>query len=344
MASIQDIDKNFKVDTEIERDGLVFRNALEEPFEIFGVKHIDGKFRRMPEEIAKEVNEGVHYLHANTSGGRIKFCTNSNYVAIKAVMPSIYRWVHFAMTGSSGFDIYVDNQYYRTYVPPFDCKNGYESVHDLDGEWHEILIHFPLYSEVSELYIGTNDCAEIKAPTPYRGKPIIYYGSSITQGGCAARPGMSYQNIISRRLGVDHINLGFSGNALGEESMARYIAGLDMSAFVYDYDCNAPNPAHLEATHERFFNIIREAQPSLPIILAPRPQFVQDRISKMRRDIILATYNSALAKGDKNVYFVSSEELTALCKNEGTVDNCHPTDLGFVSMAEAFIRALEKII
>ncbi len=345
---IEDIDKNFKIETKIEREGLVFRDVLDAPFKVHGLMHIDGKYRRLPEEVAKETNPGVHGLHANTAGGRLRFKTNSPFVAIKAIMPTYYKWVHFPMTGSSAFDLYLDNNYYRTFVPPLEIGEGYESVHDLDGKMHEILIHFPLYSEVSHLYIGLKDGCEILEADPYKTElPVVYYGSSITQGGCASRPGMSYQSILSRRFNCEQLNLGFSGSAKGEQVMADYIAGLEMSVFVQDYDCNAPTNEHLMATHEKFFLTIRDKHPDLPVIFAPRPHVVDDSFGNyagQRAAIIEKTYNDALKRGDKNVYYVDNAALTALCGNEGTVDNTHPTDFGFVSMANAFGNVFEKIL
>lgn len=345
MRRIDEIDKAFKVDTNIERKGLTFYSALEAPFKVYGITWADGQFHRIPESVAKSTSQNVFDLHTMTAGGRLRFKTNSPFVAIKATMPYVYRWGHFALTGSSGFDLYVDNQYYRTFVPPYNMQDGYESVHDLDGKMHEILIHFPLYSKVSELLIGVQEGCELIEATPYKTElPVVYYGSSITQGGCASTPGMCYENILSRRLDCNHINLGFSGSAKGEQEIADYIAGLEMSVFVQDYDANAPSVEHLEATHEKFFLTVREKQPDLPVILAPRLYMQSTEVSKKRIEVIEKTYNNAIARGDKNVYFVPYEKLIALCGNEGTVDNTHPTDLGFMSMANAFGEVLEKIL
>lgn len=345
---IEDIDKNFKVETNIEREGLIFQNVLSAPFKVHGLMHIDGKYRRLPEEIAKGTNPGVLALHANTAGGRLRFKTNSPYIAIKAFMPQVYNWVHFPMTGSSAFDLYVDNSYFRTFVPPLNINGSYESVHDLDGKMHEILIHFPLYSEVSDLFIGIKEGCEVLEADPYKTElPIVYYGSSITQGGCASRPGMAYQNILSRRLSCEQLNLGFSGSAKGEQIMADYIAGLEMSVYVQDYDHNAPTNEHLMATHEKFFLTIREKHPDLPVIFATRPHVADDTFgnySGQRAAIIEKTYNDALKRGDKNVYYLGNAALTELCGNEGNVDNTHPTDFGFMSMALAFEKVLKVIL
>lgn len=198
MSDIQKIDKNFLVETKIHKDDIKFYNADEAPFKIYGVFRENGKYRRMPENMAKEVSEGVTKLHSNTSGGRVRFVTDSSYVAINTEMENLGKMPHFAFTGAIGFDLYVDNVYKKTFVPPFEAEDGYESVIELEAScMREITINFPLYSDVKNLYIGLRKNAVIKEASPYKNKkPIVYYGSSITQGGCASRPGMSYQAII----------------------------------------------------------------------------------------------------------------------------------------------------
>ncbi|MCR5688887.1 MAG: SGNH/GDSL hydrolase family protein [Clostridiales bacterium] len=345
MRDISKIDGNFKIKTDISRDGLRFYDVDSPPFALYGVRRENGKYRRMPESVAKSVSEGVYLLHTNTAGGRVRFVTDSPYIAIHAEMEQVGKMPHFALTGSAGFDMYDGNDYVASFIPPFDLKKGYESVVDPGGgRQREITVDLPLYSDVKALFIGLKDGCILKEPAPYKNKkPAVYYGSSITQGGCASRPGMSYQAVVSRALGIDYVNLGFSGSAKAEDEMIDYVKNLDMSVFVYDYDHNAPTAEHLEKTHEKMFRAIREKQPDLPVIMMPRPKFRLTEDEKRRRDTVERTYLRALAAGDKNVYFIDSPALTALCRDEGTVDDCHPTDFGFASMAKALIGVLSGI-
>ena len=346
MSNISKIDKNFKVETTIEQDDIVFYNADDERFEIFGIFKEDGKYRRLPESVAKAVSPGVLGLHAHTAGGRVRFVTDSPYVAINVKMGDVGKMPHFALTGSAGFDIYIDNTFWKSYVPPFDIVDSYESLRELpNGDLREITINFPLYSEVKELYIGVREGSVIKKASPYKNdKPVVYYGSSITQGGCASRPGSSYQAFVSRALNIDYINLGFSGCAKAEDEIIEYIKSLPMSVFVYDYDHNAPTLEHLKKTHEKMFKAVREAQPELPIIMMVRPKHHLMGEEPKRLEVIKNTYENALKNGDKNVYFIDNKALTKLCLADGLVDSNHPTDFGFYSMAEAVISVLKDII
>lgn len=349
--TISDIDANFRIKPVENTDELSFYNIESSPFCVHGIFKENGKFRRMPESAARAVNEGVYLLHTNTAGGRVKFKTNSPSISIKAKMPTICKASHFAFTGSSGFDLYVksDNnteQYLGSFVPPADITDGYESrLETFFDKMREYTINFPLYSDVSELLIGIKKDADIEPSQSYlHSKPVVYYGSSITQGGCASRPGNSYQSRISRELDCDYINLGFSGSAHGEIKMAEYIAALDMSAFVYDYDHNAPDANHLENTHKPFFDIIRKANPELPVIILSSPKYCLNPEWQKRRNIIKNTYREAVSDGDKNTYFIDGKELMRYAQFDGTVDNCHPNDLGFYSMAKAITKYLKKVL
>lgn len=348
MDNISQIDRNFAVQTTLNLDNVKFYDIQDEPFSLYGVFFENGLYRRMPEHVAKSISPNIDRLHTHTAGGRLKFITNSRYVAIKAVMPVIGKMAHFALTGSAGFDLYTGKkeEYYNSFTPPFNISNGYESViHFESRAQREITINFPLYSSVSALYIGLECDAVLKKSSGYRSqKPIVFYGSSITQGGCSSRPGNAYTSVLSRALQMDHVNLGFSGSAKAEDAMAQYIKSLDMALFVYDYDHNAPTLAHLQQTHQKMFLSIRQVQPDLPIVILSRPKYRLNNVEKERLEIIKNTYHTAFDAGDRNVYFVDGATLMKYAKNGGTVDGTHPNDLGFYSMAKALIKSSRTIL
>ena len=344
---ISKIDSNFIVETKIKRDGLVFFDPQKEPFRIYGVMTEGGRYRRMPESVALATSAGVHGLHSNTAGGRVRFVTDSPYIAIVAKMDVMSKMPHFTFTGSAGFDLYTGTRYLKTFVPPMDSTGGFEQAVDIDepGE-REYTINMPLYSNVIEFFIGLKEGSVLKAAPAYSyEKPIVYYGSSITQGGCCSRPGNTYQSIIGRELDCDHINLGFSGNAKAEDAISDYIANLDMEIFVYDYDHNAPTVEHLKETHEKMFLNFRSKHPTTPVLMLTRPKYHITPNERERLAVVRATYERAVANGDKNVYFIPGTELLIeLVRDAALVDNCHPTDAGFVSMAYVVGAKLKEIL
>ena len=352
MVAISSIDPNFAVpELDLPQD-LQFIPVHSNPSLVFGTTYRDGCFRRMPEDIAADVSEGVHALHFHTAGGRVRFCTSSRRVAIAAKMNHVSRMSHFSFTGSIGFDLYekVDGRqiFWGTAIPPLEFQDHLNYLWEFSsGDLHELTLHLPLYSGIDELYLGIERDAVISpAPDYSYSKPVVYYGSSITQGGCASRPGNAYPNQISLMLGCDHINLGFSGSAKAEDAMADYISKLDMSVFVYDYDHNAPDEDHLTATHEKMFQTIRSAQPDLPIIMLSMPRSKPGRMETQRRrlEIIRKTYQHALHSGDSHVYLIPGDELLGNCAEAATVDNSHPNDLGFYTMAQTLAPLIRHLL
>jgi len=357
MKTLKDYDKNFDVFTASSGKDIVFRNVFEEPFKIYGL--IDKEnYRRLPRDISVKVSEGVDALCQNTAGGRVRFKTNSLYIALKAFVPSVNLMPHMALAGSLGFDVYERKDGEYLYLSTMFPGWGIDAINDIgkrgyfdclvefkEKRMRDITINFPLYNNVDDIFIGVEKSSELLSGDGYTNKKtVVYYGSSITQGGCASRPGNCYPSILSRRFDNDFYNMGFSGNAKGEDEMANYIAGMPMDIFVYDYDHNAPSVAHLEATHEKMFKTVRKAHPDLPIVIMPRPKYYLNDDEKKRRDIILKTYNNAVSSGDKNVYYIDNKDLTADCRDEGTVDGCHPNDFGFASMAKAVGSCLEGLM
>ncbi len=349
---ISKIDQNFDVKKASAQGDIKFYDAEANPFRIYGLMKENESFCRMPKAVADCVNEGVAELCLHTAGGRARFVTNSRKIAIRAKIPAICKFPHLTLAGTAGFDIYIKKDgkdiYYKTFMPPYDITDAYESEVSFETEEiREITINFPLYSSVEKLLIGLCENSVIGRAADYKTeKPVVFYGSSITQGGCASRPGNSYEAIFSRELDCNYINLGFSGSARGEDEIANYIKDLDMSAFVYDYDHNAPSAEHLRATHKRMFDIIRKANPTLPILLLSMPVSHLKGDNKERIEIIRETFESAKAQGDKNVYFVSGKDLIdEEIAEVWSVDDCHPNDSGFVSMAREIIRIFkEKIL
>ena len=339
---------NMLFQTNIQREGLKFYNVEEAPFRIYGVRKENGLFRRMPEAIAKSISERVYSTHTDCAGGRVRFVTDSPYLAIQTT-GQYTKWSRFALGGSCGFSVYTEmcgrKRYAGSFAPPFDVTEGYEGLIEFPEQGEKLVtLEMPLYSSVSGLLIGLKEGSILKKSPDYAiEKPVVFYGSSITQGGFASKSGSCYESILSRQFDFNYINLGFASGARAEDAMAEYIRQLDMSVFVYDYDHNAPNVEHLKNTHKKMFDIIREANPDLPIIMMSRPKYYLTEEEKQRFEVILDTYLSAKENGDANVYLISGEKLMELVLDNGLADSTHPTDSGFFSMAKALADVIFNI-
>ncbi len=369
MKKFEEIDKNFALCKELSRKDVSVYNAFEAPFSVHGliVPEKDGdSYRRLPVEVADSLadkNASILELSKQTAGGRIRFATDSDYIAIHAELNTVVKLPKMAITGSTGFDLYktengVQN-HVKTFTPPMDVEDSFEDEYttvndcvkglcDEESGFREYTLNFPLYCGVTKLYIILSKDAKVRKCSDYKySNPVLYYGSSITQGGCASRPGCSYQSIISRKLDCDYINLGFAGGAKGEQEIAEYIAKQNMSVFVYDYDYNAATLEDLERTHESFYLTVRKAKPNLPIICVSKPCFLLvEEWTVKRCEIIERTVNRAKAAGDENIYYICGMNFCPDRKDASDmlVDCCHPNDWGFRLMADKIGEVVEKVI
>ena len=322
-----------------------FKNA---PLKIYGATiSKNGRLVRMDEEVAKTVNEYTGVRVFSGAGVRIRFKTDAKSFTIKAKLESNGVDWAIPLSGSAGMDVFEESERIALVNPKnYGILDVCETVNKSD-KMSNISILLPRNEPVVDLEISVDDEYTVLPPDPYTyEKPIVFYGSSITEGGCASSVSKCYTSLVTRWLDSDYINLGVSGNARGETNMANYIKNLNMSIFVMDYDHNAPTVEHLEKTHEPFFKIIREANPTLPIVMMSKPDFDSNvEENTARRDIIKRTYENARTCGDKNVYFIDGESFfddtdRSIC----TVEGCHPTDLGFMRMAEKVYPVLKSIL
>ena len=208
---------------------------------------------------------------------------------------------------------------------------------------HPLTIYFPSYNAVNELFVGVKKGCVLKKGKDYKYKmPIVFYGSSITQGACASRAGNTYENILSRRMNFDYLNLGFASGAKAEETIIDYLGTLDMKLLVFDYDHNSKTPKHLAETHYPALERFRRVQSETPIIMMSRPnQCFGKADSDERANVIYESYQKLLANGKANVHFINGQDIYLSHDSEMmTIDDTHPTDFGFYCIAEA----LEKVL
>lgn len=353
---ITKIDKNF-TQAQSEDGVFTYYNPYEKPFSFEGFpwyEHNGNKIYRLPIEHRALYTRQQDGLSNHSAGGVFRFKTNSEKISIKATYEGISRFPHMQLTGSAGFDVYKkegDRWMFMANLYPNTLNDDYTDkqceTHS-GGKMCEYIIYMPIYSIVEKCAVGVETGAEILPPNPHRvEKPVLFYGSSITHGACSSRPGITYTARLTRAVDAELINLGFSGNALGEPHMAEFIASLDLGVFVLDYDCNAPTPEHLENTHKPFFEIFRKKNPDTPVIMVSMPyaNTTKKEVVFRRRDIIKATYDAAVAAGDKNVYFVDGTTFyDTVERSDCSVDLTHPNDYGFALMAEKILPVLKKAL
>lgn len=343
----------YHFETSLEEKDLLFYDVRQKPFSIYGLYDVQNQqtFRRIPASVAEQTSLKVSKHALSTSGGRVRFSTDSPYVAVKLETSKVARFEHMPLTGTLGMDLYEEtdggSHYCGTFRPKVDVEDGYAAILRFDdAKMRSFTLNMPLYNSVDALYIGVKETVTVGEGTPYRNdKPVVYYGSSITQGACASRAGLSYENIIARRYGLDYLNLGFAGSGKAELPLVEYMASLDMIAFVSDYDHNATDAEYLRETHYRMYEIIRAAHPDIPYLMVSAPKFRPIEKFIDRRDVIIDSFRRAREAGDQNVWYIDGEGIfRGPDADSCTVDGTHPNDLGMMKMADSIGRMLERAL
>src|SRR6266849_7907089 len=239
--------------------------------------------------------------------------------------------------GQTGVDLYADGVYRGTAIADRDAKSGKTQEHTYFKSQpridREIKLYLPLYMPVKVLGIGFDADARVQGPRPFAlSGPVVFYGTSITQGGCASRPGMSYQAILGRMLNVDFVNLGFSGNGKGEPAVAEAVSQIDASCFVLDFAQNNGTVASLREVYGPFLDRLRKAHPETPI-LAITPIFSTRETSgasanEGMREHIRQVVSQRIGAGDRNLQVVEGTDLLGPSRSDGLVGGTHPNDLG----------------
>jgi lysophospholipase L1-like esterase len=312
-----------------------------------------GEFWRLPARSRDSFPKEVWNLALSPAGGRIRFRTDSSTVALRLEWPHPPGMRNMHFFGQSGVDLYVRNTYWGTAVPDKDAAPGkiYEHVY-FRGQpraMRDITLYLALYSPVKVVEVGLDKDAALEFATPFEvARPVVFYGTSITQGGCASRPGMSYQAILGRLLNLNHVNLGFSGNGRGEAAVARAVAEIDAAAFVLDFAQNNGSVESLAQVYDPFIGILRQRHPEI-LIVCITPIYAAGEVTGSRRNeqmraLIRKVVSRRIAEGDAHLQLVEGTDLLGPSRVDGLVDGTHPNDLGFQWMAEGLAERLRKVL
>lgn len=311
-----------------------------------GWENTESCYDRLPIPAKDKVRPPVWDLSHDSAGMCLRFVTQATSVKVRwTLRQKNLAMPHMPATGVSGIDLYQRTDARRwTFV-----QNGRPTSVSNEATFRvspgrECLLYLPLYNGVASLQIGVPKDKALAKPeaSPGRpGKPIVFYGTSITQGGCASRPGMACTAIVARQLDVAVINLGFSGNGKMELEMADLLAELDPAVYVLDCLWNM-QPAEVSQRVAPFVKKLRAARPSAPILLV-EDSSVSNTTPTTKGTICRRIYEDLKAEGMTDLHFLSNRDMLGT-DGDGTVDGCHPNDVGMMRQAAVFGQSLATIL
>jgi lysophospholipase L1-like esterase len=337
------------------RSQLVYHDASIFPLLGKATEKTETRYERLPDSLKQISRPPLWELGKNSAGLAIRFCSNSTTISARWEALFDQNMNHMTATGTKGLDLYClanDQWVFVNSARPTGKVNEALIIANMLPEEREYMLYLSLYDGVVSLKIGIDSLSQIDQPQidlPVRKKPVVCYGTSILQGGCASRPGMAHTNILSRWFNREFINLGFSGNGRLDYEIAEVIANVDASLYILDFVPNA-TVEEMNEKAERFYTIIRESRPDAPILFVEDPLFTHIRFDqriakevKDKNETINRIFESLKAAADENIFLLSSQKMIGE-DGEATVDGIHFTDLGFMRYAELLYPIIKKCI
>jgi lysophospholipase L1-like esterase len=337
-------------------DGTQWVSASDRRFEIRGLPFFqenEGHWWRLPLRAQGSIPDIVWETSKSPSGARIRFRSDTTTLAIRYACAKTQPVCNnFSLYGEAGCDLYIDGQYAATALPPASSDIGQVLVTDLTRKVRTFCLYLPLYTDVAIEAIGLNPGAEIlPAPAFADPRPVVFYGTSITQGGCAGRAGLSYEAMLCRQLNLDFVNLGFSGCGRGEPEVAELVAEVDASCYVLDFSQNNATVDELEEAYVPFITTLRKRRPDTPVLCITPIYWAYESINtdwKNRQDQMRAVVREAVRLhvegGDTALRVVEGFDLLGPGREDGLIDGLHPNTLGFYWMAQGLVPHIEEVL
>ena len=319
---------------------------------------LKGTYHRLTPRAEGVVRSAVWGLSRQSAGLSLCFHTNAPSVKVRYKVTGGLNMFHMPTTGVSGLDLYATDAegQLRWCASRFNLSfkdtinYEFKDLTYFTGEdrGYDFELFLPLYNEVTWLEIGVPEDRELRFIPSSNEPPVVVYGTSIAQGACASRTGMAWTNILHRESRLPVINLGFSGNALMEEEVFRFISEIDAKLFIID--C-LPNMAteRTELIYERLLKgvaILREKSDA-PILFVDHnyangasSQQAVDWYSRSNEQQQRA-YMTLKESGVKNLYYLDHMELDF--SQDTMVEGVHPTDLGMRQYADAYLRKIRQL-
>ncbi|MCF0172840.1 MAG: SGNH/GDSL hydrolase family protein [Bacteroidales bacterium] len=317
-------------------------------------------YDRFPARVAGTVRKPVWGLSRQNAGESLCFRTDAEEIKVRYSVRSGLNMPHMPSTGVSGVDLYAmtreGDEIFVGGINDFSSKDSVVYTFgkiDFRGKKPRkpvlYTLYLPLYNGVEQMEIGVENGAFFEFVPVRRERPIVCYGTSITQGACASRPAMAWTNILQRRLDRPVVNLGFSGNAKLETEVVSLVAELDPAVFLIDALPNLDYfTLRLKDTIANAVHIIRQSHPTTPVILADHCGYPHSVAIGAEAGYIEANriqkevYEELRAAGDENLYHCSIDDIAL--PQDATVEGVHSTDLGMTAYADAYEKLLREIL
>lgn len=329
--------------------------------EIIGKLPLTEAFSRLPEEAEDEVRQPVWNLSKNTAGISIRFTSNTTSLKLRWTLSKNVIMSNMTPIAIKGFDLYAYRNGKWLFAgvarPQNSVTNEATIIDGMPGEDREYLLNLPLYDGVISAEIGIDQNAYIKKPVNQiidRTNPIIFYGTSITQGASASRPGLTYPALIQRKLNIEVINLGFSGNGKFEKEIAKYFMKAGPGLVVLDCTPNSSAEV-IRRNLPELLEYIRSINDTVPIMfiesIVRDPAYFKKDDEKVfgtisfinEQNKALSEIYTQLSANDENLYYVEKDDLIG-SDNEGTSDGTHFNDLGNFRAHEILTEKIKAII
>lgn len=315
-------------------------------------------YQRLPDRAEKNVRKPVWGLSGNSAGLALYFYSNAEKIEIRYGVTGSHAMAHMPATGKSGVDLYAidsdgkwrvaTDKFTLSDTITYTFNNLTQSTYHKKG--FEYRLFLPLYNTVKWMEIGVPDSAEFRFIPVLREKPIVVYGTSIAQGGCASRPGMAWTNILSRKLDYPVINLAFSGNGPFEKELVDLIDEIDASLYVFDCLPNMGALSSEEVIKRTVYGVtkLRENHDT-PILIVDHIGYRNDEVNKSTKETAdrmntasRQAFDSLVRSGVKNIYHLHKNTINF--PDDGCVDNIHPNDLGMQAYADAYEKIIREIL
>lgn len=318
-------------------------------------EEVEAFYDRLPARAEKDVRKPVWNLSKHTAGLYIRFESDASDITVRYTIGGGLQMPHMPATGVSGIDLYAKdakgNWLWAAAKYSFKDTVTYRYT-NLSPEKREYVLYLPLYNSVKWMEIGV-PVNKVFTPLPVsKEKPVVIYGTSIAQGGCASRPGLGWTNILHRKINTPVINLAFSGNGRLEPELIDLISEIDAKVYVLDCLLNLTGPyvenGELKKRLIRSVTDLKSSHPFTPVLLVDHDGFTDEDINPVSKGSYAAAnrvskevFDSLIGAGVTRLYYLTKEAIGQ--DIESTVDGVHPNDIGMMHYADAYERILNRI-